>query len=94
MGCPFYALKTSVPRLCSVTPVPQTERFKVVAFRPHQAHPPGLESAPGNKHNSDAMVRNLEVSLSFETQSPRNAGDDCTVSGVDAQSCQRISKST
>ena len=36
--------------------------FKVVAFRLHQAHPPGLESAPVNTHNSNYEVRNLEVS--------------------------------
>ncbi len=65
----------------------------MVASRPHQAHPPGLESAPGNEHNSDAMVRNLELDLSFETQSPRYAGDDCTVLSGRMQCCQRISKS-
>jgi len=90
----ILAPQTSVPRLCSVTPVPQTERFKAVASRSHQAHSPGLESAPVNKHNSDTMVRNLEVDLSFETQSPRNAGDAHTLSSVYAQCCQRISKST
>ena len=47
------------PQCVAEVRFPQTARFKGVAFRPHQAHQPGLESAPGDKHNSGTIVGSL-----------------------------------